>query len=305
MKLGKRLTELKSLKKSNPKVNVLDYLKSSFIVNHLSKIEIKNILDLLDNKLCTFQELVDKFKNSPSREGSSYLYKMLKDEELFEELESKNLLTKADLKYLLSKIDKQSDVNCLDSNFVLFNLCIDNGLFQEIVDLHKSTQYLVQLFNNTRLFKNLLKNEQLNNTDLKCLLLASDYHSIVKGFCKSGLLLKKVLNEFMIDSEVVAHLNSYISRKRHSQVFDTIFDEIRYTRLNRTDEELLNLNSLNDQIYTSKNLNEQQRLDLIGMLKNNIAAQNKFSMLAYASELSYDQLKNYLSSERHSKSYKI
>lgn len=124
----KTLQKLKALRDLG--FDAIEDLRDQYFVNLEDESEIENVLKLLDENICDFKQLVDKFKKMGEDSHSSCLDMLLGNIELFNELIKSNRLTNADLKYLLNTVDSYSEINNLCYNidslkYILNNFILD------------------------------------------------------------------------------------------------------------------------------------------------------------------------------------
>ena len=119
-----KLLELKKLKKRDPESDILKKLNTRYLYTKDSGVEFGNILKLLNENICSFQDIVDKFKRVYDEYGSVCLDRLLLNKNLFKTLIENDKLTNDDLKYLLNRISKYDEWNALFKNSITFSFNI-------------------------------------------------------------------------------------------------------------------------------------------------------------------------------------
>ena len=170
MKLSKK--ELQELKNKTLQIEDLD--EAFFIESENSK----NILNLLNNNVCSFKEIVDKFESIEDYDGSTSLYKLFTLRDLLKDLIESNRISNEDVKYLFDSVKTSYEITRIErfEDFFLRHL-IDNKIvsFREIVDKykqirdHENTPALIYLLGARSNFKYWIDDKLLTQEDLKYL----------------------------------------------------------------------------------------------------------------------------------------
>lgn len=243
-------------------------------------------LQYLKNRALQFEDLDDAYLATYHIEG----YSDSDEEELCIDIEDENIL------------------KLLNNNICSFKEIVDRVKKMKEVSFNDQTAcYFNSLLDKHRLFENLIENEKLTNNDLRDLLNEIDDLYGLCNFCQNSSLIKKVLNEFLLNKKNIDRFNKivensgwYDERNIHT-VFDLLED------FYKTDQKLLKLNKLNRGLCDIK-FDIDQKLKLVDVLKNNEKAQNMLMSFTEANvhdQYDFEQLKNMLTKDREKKKGKI
>ena len=198
--------------------------------------------------------------------------------------------------------DEDYELDSLSKNTILLKYIVDKNIlsFKELVDKFKSIYEFDSLLGNKELFEKLIQNNRLTREDSRYLLNRIDKTYELRNLSHNTSLLKYILNEFVLNKEIVDRFDALVEKSRYRYgtlgiyVIDTIFDLIEYW--NKNDEEILKLNELNRKMC-SFDLNDDQKLELIEILKNNEIALNRLIQIIdnqLESNFDFESLMNYL-----------
>lgn len=280
------------------KISLYDLDDRYFVNIPKNYTESENVLQLLNNNICSFKSIVNKFKFIKVLVDDSYLYYLLREEELFKKLIQNNKLTKDDLEYLFDAIDKWYEVDRLNyyNSFLLRHLT-DNDIvsFKELVDKCKNIKRtyvntihtdscLHFLLENTNDFEYWIKETKLSTDDLRYLLNKTDKFKELNWLCEYNVsLLKHILSEAILDKDFVNKFNEMIKKDKwcKGNKVHNIFEYIRHH--NKNNEEIVKLNDLNEKVYVLKintfNFTGKQKLEVAKIVKNSEKAKNTLTSL--------------------------
>lgn len=267
---------LKKLK--NKKISLYDLEDMYFVTRDGYNVNSDNIFKLIDDNIVSFKEIVDRIKSMDEFD------KFFHDKILTES----NKLTKEDLRYIFDKIDHFKELAEFNHNYSLLQYVIDTDIvtFKELVDKYKSIKKkdnhkedpcLWFLLHSTKNFKWLVEDSKITESDLKYMLNKIDSAYELKSLVHNPILLRHILNEFLLDKELLHKFNEILKNWKRGienniyNIFDYMDVSIPICRSNKDidEEEQKELQSLKEVNKYLCSFNEEQRLTLSKAVKNN------------------------------------